>query len=115
MIWLKLLANNADDFFIGSLENLFVARAANEAAKQGTVLGCAVGKLVMHKSGGQHAFAFAARHQKTEARRQRRAHAPVVAEIDRDRRRVLDPSEFGGEILAWSCLTVPLPLTLAWP
>src|SRR5579864_6280805 len=69
----KLLANNAQDFLIGSLENMFITRAANEATQERTIVWCAVGKLVVHKGGRKHAFAFTARHQKTEAGRKGRA------------------------------------------
>src|SRR5580693_6541531 len=95
----KLFANHADDFFIGSIENLLVARATNEAAKQSAIVWSAVWKLVMHERGCEHAFAFATRHKKTKARRQRCAHSAVVAEIDRNRRRELNAAEFGCESL----------------
>src|SRR5580658_6872769 len=89
----KLFTNDPDDFFIGSLENPLVARATNEAAKQGAIVWSAVRKLVMHERGREHAFAFAARDKKTKAWRQRCTYSAVVAEIDRDRRRVLDTAE----------------------
>src|SRR5580693_7152794 len=95
----KLFANHADDFFIGSIENLLVTRATNEAAKQGAIVWSAVRKLVMHERGREHAFAFATRHKKTKAPRKRCAHGAVVAEIDCDGRRVFDAAELGCEIL----------------
>src|SRR3977135_3220445 len=83
--FLKVFSNNAENFFIGCLDNLFVARAANETAEESTILRSPMGKLVVYKGGGQHAFAFAARPQKAESGRQRRAHISVVAEIYSDR------------------------------
>ena len=97
---LKLFANDADYFFIGGLQNLFVPCATDEAAEQGAVLRCPVGKLVMHKRGGKHAFAFAARNQKTETGGQSGTHAPVVAEVYSDGRGVLYALKFGSEIFA---------------
>src|SRR5580700_2982141 len=79
----KLFTNHMDDFFIGSIKHLLVARPANEAAKQGAIVWSAVWKLVVHERGREHAFAFAARHKKTKAWRQRCTYSAVVAEIDR--------------------------------
>src|ERR1022692_4721763 len=99
----KLVAKNADNISIGGLENLFVTRAADEAAQEGTVFRSPVGKLVMHKRGGEHAFPLAAGHKKTEARRERRAHTPVVAEIDRNRRCIANAAKFGGKFRTGQC------------
>ena len=64
----KLFANHPNNLFIRRLQNRFAVSAANKAAEQGTALGSAVRKLVMHKSRGEHAFALAARDEESEAR-----------------------------------------------
>jgi hypothetical protein len=93
----KLFPNNANNFVIRSLEHLFVASSANEAAEQSSILRGAVGKLVMHKRGREHVPALAPRYKKSETRGQRRTHAAVVAKVYSDRRSVLDASEFRGK------------------
>ena len=65
----KFLAHDAQDFFIRQLQHLLIAAASEEAAQQRAVFRSTMRKFVVHESRGQHALAFAARHQKSEARR----------------------------------------------
>src|SRR5712692_11343342 len=67
---LQFLADDVEDFVIRELEDLFIPRATEKTAHEGTILGSAVRKLIVYKSRRQHAFAFTTRHQETEARRQ---------------------------------------------
>ena len=59
-----------------------------------------MGKLVMHKSGSKHAFAFTAGNEKSESGRKGVADRPIVAKIHSDGRSVLYGREFGGQFPA---------------
>ena len=58
----QLSADELHGFFLGQIHGGTVSCSAQEDAKQCRAFGCAALKLVMHKSAGHHALAFAARH-----------------------------------------------------
>src|SRR5258705_12964326 len=66
----KLLAHNAQDFFVSKLQDLLVAAAAKKTADQRPICRSTMRKFVVYKSRRQHALAFTAWHQEAEARRQ---------------------------------------------
>src|SRR5215469_13232779 len=94
---LELGADDGEDLVLGEGQDLFIARSTEEAANEGAILGRAVGELVVHESSGEHALAFAAGHQKAEARRQRLAYCLVVAKGHGDRGAVVDPAKLMAE------------------
>jgi hypothetical protein len=95
---LQFGANDGDDGVVGKLPDVFGAGSGEEAAQQGAVRGGAVGEFVVDESGGQQAFAFTARDEKSEAGRERLADFAIVAETNGDGRAVADAGEFGGEL-----------------
>ena len=85
------------DLVIAETEHGFIARAPQEATQDAFVLGRAMRKLIVDESAGQHACAFAARHQETEARRQTRQLLLVVTQGDGDGRAVRDVQKVPGK------------------
>ena len=81
------------------LYDLLVARSAEKAANEGSIFRRAVRKFIVDEGGRKHAAAFAARHQKSEARRKRAPHFFVVTERDGHRRAVLNPAQIAGQVL----------------
>ena len=55
-------------------------------------------KFIVDERGREHAAAFTARHQKSEARRKRAAHFFVVTERDRHRRAVLNLAQIARQV-----------------
>src|SRR5580700_321142 len=94
---LQFGAHDSDNLVVAERPSVYRVPPGKKTAQQGAVLGSAIGKLVMYESRGQQALAFAARHEKSEARWKRLADATTVAQADRDGRAVLNRSQFGGK------------------
>ena len=98
--FLQVFADEADNLAVGKLPDLVSVRTSDEAAQQGTILRSTTRKLIVDERCGQHEPAFAARHQKSEARRQRLTHLAAVAQPDRDGRAITDAAELVRQLRA---------------
>src|ERR1700736_6459595 len=96
----KLFANHVNDFVVRELENLLVVCARDEAAQKCPVWRRAMRKLIAHKSSRQESTLLCPGNQKSKTSRQRGAHTILITQIDRDRRRVFNCSQFRREIRA---------------
>ncbi len=86
----ELALHGLQQFFVAESEHGFVASAAEEAAQDAFAFGCTMRKFVVDEGAGQHARAFTAGDEKSEARRQLCQLLFVVAERHRHRRAVGD-------------------------
>ncbi len=57
----EFVADDLENLIFGGVEDLFVARAAQEAANDGAIFGGAVREFVVDERGGQHSASGAAR------------------------------------------------------
>jgi len=95
---LQFGANDGDDGVVGKLPNVFGAGSGEKATEKSAVRRGAVREFVVDERGGQQAFAFTARDEKSETGRERLADVAIVAETNGDGRAVADAGEFGGEL-----------------